>query len=198
MKKIVLFSPKGGTGKTTLSLNLAGSLAARGQRVLVLDRDPNKASLLWSQLAERADRELTFAVAGAVPQRDLQRYDVVILDLAPGAEAPPADLIVIPTLLDAASVISAQAARQTLTSPSVIVPNRVRFDRADDRRTLTTRLASSPYVTDRALLAGTAYGRGVTVYDERAGLLHAHAARREIDTVRCAIEAAMQPRAHAA
>ena len=37
---ISLFAKKGGVGKTTLSLNLAGYLASQKHRVLVIDADP--------------------------------------------------------------------------------------------------------------------------------------------------------------
>jgi chromosome partitioning protein len=40
MAKIVVFNQKGGVGKTTTTLNLAGLLARRGQSPLVIDLDP--------------------------------------------------------------------------------------------------------------------------------------------------------------
>ena len=36
---IAVFNPKGGVGKTTIALNLAAVLTARGQRVLMIDAD---------------------------------------------------------------------------------------------------------------------------------------------------------------
>lgn len=47
MKAILIANPKGGSGKTTLSTNIAGYLALRGQRVAVLDLDRQKSATQW-------------------------------------------------------------------------------------------------------------------------------------------------------
>jgi len=47
MKAILIANPKGGSGKTTLSTNIAGYLAARGQRVAILDLDRQKSATQW-------------------------------------------------------------------------------------------------------------------------------------------------------
>lgn len=52
MKAILIANPKGGSGKTTLSTNIAGYLASRGQHVAMLDLDRQKSSMLW--LAQRS------------------------------------------------------------------------------------------------------------------------------------------------
>jgi chromosome partitioning protein len=55
MKAILIANPKGGSGKTTIATNLAGSLAARKQKVFLWDLDRQQSSLNW--LAMRpADR----------------------------------------------------------------------------------------------------------------------------------------------
>jgi chromosome partitioning protein len=55
MKAILIANPKGGSGKTTLATNLAGSLAVRKQKVFLWDLDRQQSSLKW--LAMRpADR----------------------------------------------------------------------------------------------------------------------------------------------
>lgn len=50
MKTILIANPKGGAGKTTLSTNLAGYLAAQGEDVYLWDLDRQKSSLLWLSL----------------------------------------------------------------------------------------------------------------------------------------------------
>jgi chromosome partitioning protein len=47
MKTILVCNPKGGSGKTTLSVNIAGFLANQGQRVAMLDLDRQKSASLW-------------------------------------------------------------------------------------------------------------------------------------------------------
>ena len=47
MKTILIANPKGGSGKSTLSVNIAGYLANRGLRVAMLDLDRQQSSALW-------------------------------------------------------------------------------------------------------------------------------------------------------
>jgi chromosome partitioning protein len=47
MKTILVANPKGGSGKTTLSINIAGYLANQGRRVAILDLDRQKSASLW-------------------------------------------------------------------------------------------------------------------------------------------------------
>ena len=49
---ISLLNQKGGVGKTTLSVNIAAGLAAKGARVLLLDVDPQGSSLDWAAARE--------------------------------------------------------------------------------------------------------------------------------------------------
>ena len=47
MKTLVIAAQKGGAGKTTLARNLAVAAAQDGQRVLVLDLDPQQSLRAW-------------------------------------------------------------------------------------------------------------------------------------------------------
>jgi chromosome partitioning protein len=47
MQRIVVLNPKGGSGKTTLAINLAAYFAARGDSTLLIDRDPQGSATRW-------------------------------------------------------------------------------------------------------------------------------------------------------
>jgi chromosome partitioning protein len=47
MQRIVVLNPKGGSGKTTLAINLAAYFATRGDSILLIDRDPQGSATRW-------------------------------------------------------------------------------------------------------------------------------------------------------
>ena len=69
---LALLNQKGGVGKTTLALHIAGAWAAQGRRVLVIDADPQGSALDWSQQREREGLPRLFGVLG-LPREVLHR-----------------------------------------------------------------------------------------------------------------------------
>ena len=85
MKAILVANPKGGSGKTTLATNLAGSLAIRDETVYLSDLDRQQSSLAW--LAARPHDRPAIHKLGAKADPELTRRNgagVLIFDSAAG------------------------------------------------------------------------------------------------------------------
>ena len=86
---ISFLNQKGGVGKTTLSVNVAGCLARQGHRVLLIDADKRGSATTWASLREDAPFQVV-SMARANMARDAlklaQDYDHTIIDGPPHAE----------------------------------------------------------------------------------------------------------------
>ena len=106
---VAFLNQKGGVGKTTLALHLAGRWAGRGKRVVVVDADPQGSALDWSEQRAREGVARLFGVVG-LPRETLHRElpaiaadaDHVVVDGAPRIAGVArsallaADLVLIP------------------------------------------------------------------------------------------------------
>lgn len=106
MKTIALLSQKGGSGKTTLSLNLAIAAAHARLSVVVIDLDPQQSAARWARL-RKADNPVIVSghapnLAALLEQARDGGADLAIIDTAPKSEsasltaAKAADLLLIP------------------------------------------------------------------------------------------------------
>jgi chromosome partitioning protein len=91
MTTIAIVSQKGGSGKTTLAINLAAAAEAAGQVALIIDTDPQATASQWgSWRAERAPEVIDSApprIQHKVDQAKAQGATFVVIDTPPHADS---------------------------------------------------------------------------------------------------------------
>lgn len=128
-KIIAVVNQKGGSGKTTLSMQLAGALARRGNKVLVVDADPQGTATRWAATAEDEKpfpaSVIGLSAASAKVHREVKKfvddYQYIIIDCPPAADSPVpqsalliADLALVPIIPSPLDMWAAVGIRQVI------------------------------------------------------------------------------------
>ena len=142
MRIVTVANGKGGVGKTTTTVNLAGVLREK-MRVLVVDSDPQESATWWMEHSEGAEQavevvqETDPGMLGRV--REVGGYDVVLVDTRPalraealGAVIGASDYVVLPSPPSPMDVVALIETVRQEVGPSG-VRHRVLLTRVDAR-----------------------------------------------------------------
>lgn len=110
-KLIIVTNQKGGAGKTTAAVHLAGTAVRRGFKTLLIDADKQGTATKWVAQAEDGQahkiRVMGLAMAEAKIAQEVKQYvedyDIIIVDCPPSVDSPIpqvmlmiADLAIVP------------------------------------------------------------------------------------------------------
>jgi chromosome partitioning protein len=82
MQRIVVLNPKGGSGKTTIAINLASYLASRGHVPVLMDFDPQGSSLRWARKRKPAQAPVHVIAAFERDTRTTRAFQLRVPDKA--------------------------------------------------------------------------------------------------------------------
>jgi chromosome partitioning protein len=111
MQRIVVLNPKGGSGKTTIAINLASYLASRRHTPVLMDFDPQGSSLRWVRKRKPAQAPIQVIAAFERDTRTTRAFQLRVPDLATHV------VVDTPAALDAR-----QLAEMTRDADKIIVP----------------------------------------------------------------------------
>ncbi|MDE2136936.1 MAG: AAA family ATPase [Gammaproteobacteria bacterium] len=80
MQRIVVLNPKGGSGKTTIAINLASYLASRGHRPVLMDFDPQGSSVRWAKKRQPAQPPIPVIAAFEKDSRTTRSFQLRVPD----------------------------------------------------------------------------------------------------------------------
>jgi chromosome partitioning protein len=184
MKKIAFLSQKGGSGKTTLAVHTAVAAGEAGERVVIVDTDPQKSATSWSDARVQADPVVATVAASelnnVIIAASNDAMTLLIVDAAPHA-APAAsriaqavDLVVIPvrpTAFDLAAVGSAVDIVKASQSRAVFLLSACPFRSPEINETRAVLadygfpVAPVEIIDRRAFARAVASGRAVTEFE---------------------------------
>jgi chromosome partitioning protein len=130
-KVITVFNQKGGCGKTTIAMSLAGAFGLRGYQALVVDMDPQGTASRWASAAPE-EQPFPASVMSLAPmegkmhrevKNHIESFDVILIDCPPAmnSAAPTSamlisDLALIPVVPSPADIWAAESAKKLAES----------------------------------------------------------------------------------
>ena len=134
MPTIAIVSQKGGSGKTTLAVNLAAAAESAGQIALIIDTDPQATASQWgSWRNDRAPEVIDSApprIQHKVAQAKAQGATFIIIDTPPHADSAAsraveiADLVLVPcrpSAFDLAAIRTTVSLIRLIGKPAFVV-----------------------------------------------------------------------------
>ena len=82
MQRIVVLNPKGGSGKTTIAINLASYLASRGHVPVLMDLDPQGSSVRWARKRKPSQPQVHVIAAFEKDSRTTRAFQLRVPDVA--------------------------------------------------------------------------------------------------------------------
>jgi len=82
MQRIVVLNPKGGSGKTTIAINLASYLASRRHTPVLMDFDPQGSTLRWVRKRHPAQAPIHVIAAFEKDTRTTRAFQLRVPDVA--------------------------------------------------------------------------------------------------------------------
>lgn len=148
--RIAFVNQKGGVGKSTLAINVAGCMARQGMKVLFVDADPQASSLDWA--AARLE-ESPFAVVGMprpvihkeLPQLE-KGYSHVVIDCPPSvlqltqSVVGASDVVVVPVQPSPFDVWAAEALLKVIDDASAVLNPELKTVFAINRKIVNTAI----------------------------------------------------------
>lgn len=133
-KVITVCNQKGGSGKTTISMHVAGTLAKKN-KVLVIDADRQSTATRWAASADDANpfraSVVGLSAAETKVHREVQKfvddYDYIVIDCPPAADSPVpqsalliSDLALVPVIPSPVDIWAAIGIKQIIENVASI------------------------------------------------------------------------------